>query len=77
MSGINTYQKFAMLDATRGINLDVFKSMTELAEQAMRSAMWEMEPAEHVAWAERMVEMIRIHRDVPAPTGVQGVPRGR
>lgn len=65
MSGISTDKKFAILNTERGMNLDTFKSATELAEQAMRSAMWEMSPEEHAAWAERMVTMVREHRDLP------------
>ncbi len=64
MSGLSTNKKHAILNTERGLNLDTFKSATELAEQAIRSAMWEMTPEEHVAWAERMVVMVREHRDV-------------
>lgn len=66
MSGISTNAKHAILNTTRGLNLDTYRTATELAEQAMRNVMWELSPEEHVAWAERMVQMIREHREVPA-----------
>lgn len=66
MSGLSTDCKFAMLRADRGIGLDTFRSMAELAEQAIRSAHWDFKTeAEHVAWAEQQAERLRAHHDLP------------
>jgi hypothetical protein len=60
--------KHATIHTDRGgFDVDAFKTRTELAEQAIRSAWSDFPPggAEHVAWLERQVEELREHNGLP------------
>lgn len=60
--------KHAILNTDHNaLQFQTFKTHTELAEQAIRSAMWEFPSggAEHVAWAERQAEALRDHHELP------------
>ena len=78
MSGIITSAKHAILNTTRGLDIDTFSTATALAEQAIRNVMWEFKTGEeHIAWLERQIPALREHYELPDPAGVQEVPQAK